>query len=402
MHDDDLLPGERRVTTLAEAMAAQGTRAERIAPEDDIAELVACLPTATCLRMLQNARTRLQTLQTSHGHPQAISGTEDKIRYWDDRVRVAYQRDQRVMERQQMGPEYSTCFCLGQGGAGDLMVAGVPNGRGEHLAAVVDGQQVQTWERVCACPDGEQHRLSVFRSVETAKDALRAARVAKIAGAAGIPALYADLTVLSWTQAVEAAGGAAEDVETVMNGIGQWQDHCRELLTERPRALNSSGRPGFRMVPRLLYLFGNHGTGKSGLAAALAQRWIEQERSVLYRTVAQISAELRASPYRHQRGEDQPTEYELLQAFMDCDLLVIDDLGSESASFINLDKAREALFLILDARMTTCRPTIVTTNLNYPSLVERYGSRISERLVSPQLSVLVAMVEPNLRMATGS
>jgi hypothetical protein len=120
--------------------------------------------------------------------------------------------------------------------------------------------------------------------------------------------------------------------------------------------------------------------------------------------MAQIGVELRASPYRHQRGDDGtlPTEYELLTAFIDCDLLVIDDLGAESASFTNLDKAREALFMILDTRMTACRPTIVTTNLTYEELVARYGSRISERLTAPQLAVLVGLVTPNLRQVTES
>lgn len=403
-HDDDehsLFEGEHGLMSMAEYLAE--FQSKRKAPEDDIAELVACLPTSVCLRMLQGAKTRAEGLRSERNRREALEHAEAKVRDWEARVAVAYERDAQVAERQKLGPEYARCFCLGQGGAGDLMTAGMPSGRGDTLAAVVDGQPVQVWERVCSCPEGEKHRLSVREKVNQALAALRAKRVARIAGEAKIPQIYTDLTVLSWSQAATEAGGEPEEIEQVLSAVGRWQDHCQEMLRREPVALNESGRPGLRVVPRLLYLFGNHGTGKSGLAAAIAWRWIEQEHSVLYRTVTQMSAELRASPYRHQRNEEGelPTEYELLTAFTDVDLLVIDDLGSESASFTNLDKAREALFFILDARLAACRPTIVTTNLTQEQLAERYGARIVDRLVMPQVAVLAGLVTPNLRGSAG-
>ena len=61
---------------------------------------------------------------------------------------------------------------------------------------------------------------------------------------------------------------------------------------------------------------------------------------------------------------------------LNCDLLIIDDLGTElSNSFTN-----SALFNCLNERLITKHSTIISTNLIFTELMDRYSERITSRL----------------------
>ena len=62
---------------------------------------------------------------------------------------------------------------------------------------------------------------------------------------------------------------------------------------------------------------------------------------------------------------------------LDCDLLVIDDLGAEFATqFTNA-----ALYNIINTRINYSLPTIINTNLSLKELEEKYTRRISSRII---------------------
>jgi DNA replication protein DnaC len=157
-----------------------------------------------------------------------------------------------------------------------------------------------------------------------------------------------------------------------------------------------------RESPRcILLLVGNNGTGKSGLAAGIAQDWVTRERSVLYRRSVQVTAELRAAPYRRTDPADtHPTEAELLAAYQECDLLVLDDLGAEHLSGPEGERVRERLFALLDARLVECKATIVTTNLPAFAMADRLGERLADRLFSTTCAVQAFLATPNLRASS--
>jgi len=61
---------------------------------------------------------------------------------------------------------------------------------------------------------------------------------------------------------------------------------------------------------------------------------------------------------------------------MDCDLLIVDDLGTElPGNFVTA-----ALYTLLNDRLLAGRPMIVSTNLNAQELAERYSPQIASRL----------------------
>jgi DNA replication protein DnaC len=284
-------------------------------------------------------------------------------------------------ERRSLGSAYATCVCLGRGGTGEVLVVAATGHNGVRLPATdVHGRDITTWTQICPCPDGQAHRVMVERARRDSTDRYRQRRIARIAGAAGIPRLYEGLTMDSWIAAAAAAGGQYDEMHEVVGTIATWTD-----LTDResPRCI--------------LLLVGNNGTGKSGLAAGIAQDWVNRERSVLYRRSVQITAELRAAPYRRDHEDDtRPTEIELLAAYQECDLLVLDDLGAEQDD----PRVVERLFSILDARLQECKATIVTTNLPWPDLEERLGARLADRLFSETCAVQVFLATPNLRASS--
>ncbi len=65
------------------------------------------------------------------------------------------------------------------------------------------------------------------------------------------------------------------------------------------------------------------------------------------------------------------------QAMLDCDLLVIDDLGTE---FIN-EFSRSILYNLINSRLLSKKPTIINTNLTMKEIADRYGERIASRLI---------------------
>ena len=65
------------------------------------------------------------------------------------------------------------------------------------------------------------------------------------------------------------------------------------------------------------------------------------------------------------------------QAILDCDLLVIDDLGTE---FIN-EFSRSILYNLINSRLLSKKPTIINTNLTMKEIADRYGERIASRLI---------------------
>ena len=65
------------------------------------------------------------------------------------------------------------------------------------------------------------------------------------------------------------------------------------------------------------------------------------------------------------------------QAMLDCDLLVIDDLGTE---FIN-EFSRSILYNLINSRLLSKKPTIINTNLTMKEIAYRYGERIASRLI---------------------
>ena len=124
-----------------------------------------------------------------------------------------------------------------------------------------------------------------------------------------------------------------------------------------------------------ILLYGTVGTGKSFLSNCMANALIEKGHSVIY--FSAITLFQKISEYTFQKNAK---EY-LTNPFEDiynCDLLIIDDLGTELAnSFVT-----SQLFACLNERHLRHKSTLISTNLDLNELTQRYSDRVISRLIS--------------------
>ncbi len=100
-----------------------------------------------------------------------------------------------------------------------------------------------------------------------------------------------------------------------------------------------------------MLLVGNVGTGKTHLAASIANALLDTGRSVVMSTLANLAAEM-SRDFGVKREE-------VLDRVADCSLLILDDVGAERQT----DFMRENAYEIVNTRYLSGRPLIVTTNL---------------------------------------
>ena len=136
---------------------------------------------------------------------------------------------------------------------------------------------------------------------------------------------------------------------------------------ERCRQYAESFRLG---APNLLFN-GGTGLGKTFLSACIAEVLTDKGYSVVYESAPQLFAKL-------ERNRFSPTEESRLEAesYVNCDFLIIDDLGTEMASgFVTA-----ALYSLLNDRLLDNKSMLISTNLIAEEMAERYSGQIASRL----------------------
>ena len=131
----------------------------------------------------------------------------------------------------------------------------------------------------------------------------------------------------------------------------------------------------FNQVYRNLFFYGTVGTGKSFLSGCIANELLQAGFSVIYFSASGLFERLARYAF-------DTREKDALHAFYadlyGCDLLIIDDLGTEvTNSFVT-----SQLFSCLNERGLQRRPVIVSTNLSLEELRDRYSDRIFSRITS--------------------
>lgn len=122
-----------------------------------------------------------------------------------------------------------------------------------------------------------------------------------------------------------------------------------------------------------LFFYGDTGTGKTFLSNCVAKELLDTGHSVIYFTAFELFHIFEKNMFS--RDEAASEDY---QNIFDCDLLIIDDLGTElTNSFTN-----SKLFLCLNERILRQKSTIISTNLNLNQLVDTYSERTFSRISS--------------------
>lgn len=118
-----------------------------------------------------------------------------------------------------------------------------------------------------------------------------------------------------------------------------------------------------------LLMIGGAGRGKTHMASAIGKVVIEKGYSVVYENAANIVNTFEAE--RFGRGSETDTE-----KYYNCDLLIIDDLGTEFVTQYTLS----VLFNLINHRIINKLSTVVTTNLSLKEIENNYKERIYSRL----------------------
>ena len=129
----------------------------------------------------------------------------------------------------------------------------------------------------------------------------------------------------------------------------------------------------FRPGPgRNLLMNGNPGLGKTFLSACIAREVVERGFSVLYDTAIHLFSCLEKQKF----GGGTEEELRTAEGIQACDLLILDDLGTEmTTSFI-----APALYTIINSRIMAEKPTIISTNYTIHQLSQKYTPQIASRL----------------------
>ena len=129
----------------------------------------------------------------------------------------------------------------------------------------------------------------------------------------------------------------------------------------------------FNVHSKSLLLRGATGLGKTHLSLAIANEVIKKGMSVIYVSAPDILSKLEREHFSYQYGEQEDTFNSLLK----CDLLIIDDLGTEFSSQFTVS----CLYNLFNSRLLADKPVIINTNLKPSELLETYSQRFVSRVI---------------------
>ncbi|MBQ8954291.1 MAG: ATP-binding protein, partial [Clostridia bacterium] len=156
------------------------------------------------------------------------------------------------------------------------------------------------------------------------------------------------------------------------------RDLCRDYAASYPH----TQRPG-------LLLMGNTGLGKTFLLNCVLNELIGRGFAPVKVTGYRLFEIMRGAHF----GEaDKQADF---RQMLDCDPLMIDDLGTEP---MMQNITREYLFTLLNERQTQRRHTVLATNLNHTDLMARYGERLLSRLMDSLSIQIVELKGKDLRL----
>ncbi|MFR5061841.1 MAG: ATP-binding protein [Christensenellales bacterium] len=158
---------------------------------------------------------------------------------------------------------------------------------------------------------------------------------------------------------------------------GLFEDGAKDLVMRTAAELKAIAVKGENAKRKNINLIGGTGTGKTFLASCFAG-----EVSALGRTVVFITAFTFVDRALKYHTTFDGGRAESLAPVLDCDALIIDDLGTESM-FKNV--TAEYLYHVINERQLKGRTTVITSNLTINEIAGRYGERIASRLFDKKL-----------------
>ncbi|SHJ96360.1 ATP-binding protein [Tepidibacter formicigenes] len=124
-----------------------------------------------------------------------------------------------------------------------------------------------------------------------------------------------------------------------------------------------------------LLFYGTTGLGKTFMCNCIAKELLDKGKIVIYQTAFKLLEIIEEYKFRNQNNPITEENYKLL---FECDLLIIDDLGTEVPnSFTNSE-----IFNIINTRLISGKKTIISTNHSPMEIANTYTDRIFSRIFS--------------------
>lgn len=130
----------------------------------------------------------------------------------------------------------------------------------------------------------------------------------------------------------------------------------------------------FKEFKENLLFVGATGLGKTHLSTAIACALINDGFNVVYETAQNIFFDFENDRYIDRFGGEEPVG----DKYLECDLLIIDDLGAENITAFSIS----CLYNIINTRLNKNLPIIASTNFSSKEIRQRYHDRITSRLFS--------------------
>lgn len=121
-----------------------------------------------------------------------------------------------------------------------------------------------------------------------------------------------------------------------------------------------------------ILMFGKTGLGKTHLSLAIANEVLQKGYSVLYDSTINILHKIQKENFSYDKNT------EMLDTVMDAELLILDDLGTEYENKMY----NSTIYNIINTRLNRGRSTIISTNMDFKQIGERYDERVVSRLTS--------------------
>lgn len=122
-----------------------------------------------------------------------------------------------------------------------------------------------------------------------------------------------------------------------------------------------------------LLFSGATGLGKTFLSACIARQVADRGYSVVYETAGKLFSDFEAEKFSASAEETRG----MTKKYIECDLLIIDDLGTEMTTQFTVS----ALYTVINTRMMANRSTIISTNLPDSEIERRYSPQIASRIL---------------------
>lgn len=160
-----------------------------------------------------------------------------------------------------------------------------------------------------------------------------------------------------YSDQIKEEGSGVSSLERIRQAV----DVCRRFVRD------------FDTAPANLFLYGDTGVGKTFLSHCVAKELLDSTHSVVYFSAQELFETFAKDRFGKSDGTNG-----IAGAIYSCDLLIIDDLGTElTNSFVNSE-----LFCCINERLANKKATIISTNLSLKMFADLYSERIFSRISS--------------------